>query len=192
MHVAVTAKRSIDVKGLPGFLAWAKRDAPGLYAHLVNRIPQLATIGAPVGHGLNLAGLGDISDLFDSIGSTVADAFSSGGLIQNLVTIAAPVAQTYMSTQTQQAQLNYQSQLAQAQLSRARQGYAPLQTGYTSTGYSIALPTGGVVQPGQLLQLPPSAVTQLPSGVSASLPFTTNELLLGGGLLALLVFVLAS
>jgi hypothetical protein len=185
MHVTVTAQRPIGLPGLPGFLAWAKRDAPALYSHLMARRPELALAGAAAAAGKHaIAGLGDFSDIFSSIGSTISDAVESGA-ITDFVKAAAPIATSYFQSQAPQP-LSYQQQLAQAQLARARQGLAPLQTGYTSSGYPVALPPGGTFNPGQYLQLPPSATLTVPG---TSFQVTPTQIAIGAAALLLLALV---
>jgi len=164
----------IKTPGMPGFLLWMRRDNPRAYKKLLTDIPsigifeeQLQNYVDPAALVPGMSGirfdkpplerdqdnwfldpaqvLGDLSDVFSSIGSTIADTASSvgswlGNNAASLLTAGASV-----------ALVAKQSQLAQSQLQLAQAGRAPMQTAvaYTAQGqpYYVPVQQSGMATP---------------------------------------------
>lgn len=127
----VKALPRIDATGMPGFLLWARRDAPGLYAGLVQRFPEVRgfeealTLATDVDGRGGVAGLGDFSDVLSSIGSSVGSVAGSIGsfVANNGMQLLSTAASVYSAAQT--------FKLANKQLDVAAAGGAPMQTAVT-------------------------------------------------------------
>jgi hypothetical protein len=162
----VVLNPSINVSGMPGFLLWARRDAPVLYTALQQRFPEVVTFEDRV-RAAQTPGLADLSDVFGSITSALGNAASSIGSFvtqnaQNLLTAASPI---LVASQ--------QAKIAQAQAQVAIAGRMPAQTGYTVNAQGQRIPV-----------LASQYATQsLISGVPNSVLYIGGGLLLVGGLL---------
>lgn len=113
----------IPEKGVPGFLVWARRDSPALYASLVRAFPEVADFERQNGAGLN--------GLFDSLASA---AGKIGTFVKNnalpILAAAAPVLIA-----------KKQADVAIAQMRVAVAQEAPLQTALTAPGgYVLPVP----------------------------------------------------
>jgi hypothetical protein len=80
----VTALPPITASGVPGFLLWARRDAPQIYSALVARFPVVNVFEQKLKDDVDPGSfgptdtktLGDFSDVFSSIGDTLSSAGS--------------------------------------------------------------------------------------------------------------------
>lgn len=88
-----SANAPIDVPGMPGFLLWARRDNPKLYAAMKREIPAVAQFDAALQVD---AGMNGIADILKSVGSSVTNAAKSiGSFVKNnalpIATAALPL-----------------------------------------------------------------------------------------------------
>lgn len=130
------ATPKVTESGMPGFLLWARRESPALYASLVRNIPEVADFDNVV----NSEGVGGI---FDSIKSALSSAAGKiGTFVKNnalpIFTAAVPVVVAAK-----------QADVAKAQVKLAQAGQAPMQTAVASeAGYIYPVPvqqkTGGL------------------------------------------------
>jgi hypothetical protein len=136
----MTLAPKIQVKGMPGFLLWTRRDNPTLYAALVQKFPEVAQFEAIVRNAdpteLAQVGMSGFMDALTGIGSALSGvAGSIGGFIQTngVDLLKASVPLIVASQQIKVAN-------AQVQLATAQQ--YPMQTAYTTDAYGrqIAVP----------------------------------------------------
>jgi len=117
----------IPVTGMLGFLAWARRDSPALYAGLVQNIPEVALFERTMQE--QGEGLGDWTDIFASIGSAVGSAASSIG------SFVATNGNSLLQAATGIYGVTQASKLANTQLQLAQANRPPVQTAVTQTPY---------------------------------------------------------
>lgn len=114
--------------GMPGFLLWARRESPALYASMVRNIPEVADFD-------NVVNSEGVSGIFSSIGNALASAAGKiGTFVKNnalpIFTAAVPVAVAVK-----------QAQVANAQVKIAQAQQAPMQTAVASQdGYVYPVP----------------------------------------------------
>jgi hypothetical protein len=127
----------ITNKGMPGFLVWARRDSPALYAALVRKFPEVAAFENAY-HLTDNAGIAGLSDVFKSIGGALSSASSKiGSFVKNsalpIFTAALPVAVAAK-----------QAQVARSQVALAEAMQSPAQVAYDANGYPLTVrPTSG-------------------------------------------------
>lgn len=132
----------IPVNGIMGFLVWARRDSPALYAGMVKSIPAVALFDRTMRE--QGEGLGDWTDIFSSIGSAVSGAASSIGsfVASNGNDLLKGALGVYGAVQA--------TKLASTQLQLAQASRPPIQTAYNpATGQIVPVrPTsiGGAPQ----------------------------------------------
>jgi hypothetical protein len=203
-----TAKKMIlapkvKVPGMPGFLMWARRDNPHLYAALVKEFPAVALFEGAVKDAdpteLAQAGMSGLFDLLSSFGSSIGSAASSVGSALSksagaIGTFVAKNAVPVLSAAVPLVVAKQQAKVAQAQVQLAQaQGY-PMQTAYTTdprTGYQYAVPVqqagaGYGVANGQGYSVAPG-FRQSSGGTIAGIP--TTYLMIGGAALAALLLL---
>jgi hypothetical protein len=119
--------------GIPGFLLWAQRDDPALYASLVRAFPEVAAFDAAT---QGPAALGGFMDIFASIGSSLASKAGSISqfVLKNALPIATAVVPVYVAKK--------QADAAKTQIKIAQANGSPAQTAMTTdaNGYTYAVP----------------------------------------------------
>lgn len=134
--VLTKVRPAISEKGGVGFLLWARRDSPVLYSALVKKFPTVARFENL--YSSRIQNLGDLSDIFGSIGDAVTGSLSSIG---DFITTQAPdllkAAGTVYAAQQQQQLAQTQLQLAQLQKAPARTAVVPATA--TQPAYTVAV-----------------------------------------------------
>lgn len=127
--------------GVPGFLLWARRESPALYAAMARQIPEVASFD----DALNVDGFAGITDVLSNVGGALSSAAGKiGTFVKNnalpILTAAVPV----VVAKKQADVANAQYKLAMAQMT-------PMQTAITTQdGYAVSVPVrqtqGGVIR----------------------------------------------
>jgi hypothetical protein len=131
--------KPINPAAARAFATWLYQTHPDLFLAAYH----LSAFGATP----DTSGLGDISDFFSAIGTSVADAASSVGSFltnsDNLKTFAG-LAGSYLTAQTQQNVVN-------SQLARLQQSQPPVPVRYTQTPAGQYVPVVPVSSTGQMV-----------------------------------------
>ena len=167
MATSITLNPEITAKGIPGLLVWARKEAPPLYTALRLKFPEVEAFERTLQLGKK-PGMGDISDIFSSVGDALSSSASS---IASFVTTNA---QNVLSAAVPVAVAVEQAKVAGAQAQVAALNKAPLRTAYTTNALGQQVP----VLAGQYMAAP-SIIPGIPNTV----------LYIGGGLVALLLVV---
>jgi hypothetical protein len=134
----------IGEAGIPGFLLWARRESPALYASMVRNLPEVADFD-------NVVNSEGIAGVFDSIvGALSSAAGKIGTFVKNnalpIFTAALPVAVAVK-----------QADVAKAQVKLAEAQQPPMQTGIASQGgYSYPVPVRQSIGAG--MSIPPGVL----------------------------------
>lgn len=121
----------VDEPGIPGFLIWARRDDPALYAALVRQFPEVAAFD----NYASPAGLSGFASLFSSLASSLASKASAIGsfVVKNALPIATAAAPVLVAKK--------QADVAKAQIKLAQVQGTPMQTAMTQQdGYYYPVP----------------------------------------------------
>jgi hypothetical protein len=139
----------LSVPGIPGFLLWARRDNPALYAALVSQFPEVAEFDS----ALKVEGLGGLADILKGVGSALSSSAKKIGSF--VVNYALPVA----SVAVPLVVAKKQADVAIAQMRVADAQQPPMQTALLpgqSPGWPQAVPVQQVG--GQWQQVPVGSV----------------------------------
>lgn len=130
------------------------------------------------------AGLGDVSDVLDSIGSGISDAASAVGTFfttPSNITALTSIAGSYFQSQASQANAQTQLAVLQAQAARTLGGQAPAPISYVQTSTGALQPvyvpamSQQIGAPAQALPLNLGQPVQLSNG-STAYPMTQSSL----------------
>lgn len=164
MATKMIATPQITHKGLPGFLLWARRESPVLYAALLKQFPEVQDFE----DAAQAEGVSGLLDVFSSIGSSLSSAASgiASFVTKNAVPLlvaAAPVAVALK-----------QASVAKTQIKLANAQQAPARTALTvaADGSVISVPiqqTTGAAQPLSYYGMPAKASAPLPWGLIAGI-----------------------
>jgi hypothetical protein len=155
---------TINARGIPGFLLWAREGNPALYRALVRQFPEVAAFDEAGDVSKGMAGL---FDTFSDIGSSLA---SAAGRIGNFVKVnALPIATAALPVLVAKKQAD----VANAQVKLAQAQQSPMQTAYTTDA------NGNVI-----------AVPVQPRGVSTGVSASSLLMIGGAGVAALILFML--
>ncbi len=123
----------ITQAGMPGFLLWARRDNPALYASLQREFPAVAQFEEALRQDQGLSG---IADILKSIGGALSKSASSIGkfVVKNALPIATAAVPLVVAKK--------QADVAKAQVQLAQAQQQPMQTAvqYDSEGNAYAVP----------------------------------------------------
>lgn len=142
----------INAEGMPGFLLWARNDAPELYGQLVARFPEVARFEEAI-QADDQPGMAGFMDILSSVGSAIGSAASSiGSFVANNGGAIFSAAGGYLVAQQQAKVANAQLALATANRAPAQTALVTLANGQqvsvpvapSGTSYS-AVPSGGIM-----------------------------------------------
>lgn len=121
---------AIKTRGVPGFLLWARRDNPALYAALANEFPEVAQFDM----ALRDQGLSGIGDVLASVGASLKKSASAiGGFVaRNALPLATAAVPLIVAKK--------QADIAKAQFRLAEVQAAPMQTAVVNQGAQLAIP----------------------------------------------------
>lgn len=164
----------INATGVHGFLLWARRDNPGLYAAMVRGLPEVAAFDA----ALRDNGLGAFS-LSGAIKSLSGSAKRVAGFVADNALKVATVALPLVVAKKE-------ADIAKAQVKLAQLQAAPMQTAYVAGG---PMPVPVVSQGGRWTEVPTEGGIV---GASVALPGGLSWKLIAGAGGALLLIALLS
>lgn len=131
--------------GMPGFLLWARRDNPSLYAQLRTNFPAVAQFEQTLQVDQGLEGFADI---LKSVGSSLSKSAKSIGafVAKNALPIATVAVPLIVAKK--------QADVAKAQVKLAIAQQPPMQTAYQydSAGNIVATPVRQTLQTGLIME----------------------------------------
>lgn len=117
----------VNVPGIAGYLLWLRQDLPPVYASLIRQFPQVAAFDSTLRKAMASKGLGfDWSSIGDSLSSA---ASSVGSVLSSVGSYVAANTPAILSTGAGLYGMIAKQQMLDSQLSLARAGQYPAQTG---------------------------------------------------------------